>query len=83
MSSLSFRKLVVLLGIAFIARPALPADSAAFERFCKWSHVPYLEWKHVGCRMLGPRDPRCCQPDEGDSRIQRAIRDPPVQWNSI
>ncbi len=32
MSSLSFKKLVVLLGIVFIAHPALPADSAAFER---------------------------------------------------
>jgi alpha-D-xyloside xylohydrolase len=32
MSSLSFKKLVILFGIVFIARPALPADSAAFER---------------------------------------------------
>ena len=32
MSSLSVKKLVVLLGIVFIARPALPADSATFER---------------------------------------------------
>ena len=32
MSSLSFKKLVILFGIVFIARPALPADSATFER---------------------------------------------------
>jgi alpha-D-xyloside xylohydrolase len=32
MLSLSFRKLVILLGIVFIARAALPADSATFER---------------------------------------------------
>ena len=32
MSLLNFRKLVVLLGIVFVARPALPANSAAFER---------------------------------------------------
>ena len=32
MSSSCFRKPVVLLGIVFIAHPALPADSATFER---------------------------------------------------
>jgi alpha-D-xyloside xylohydrolase len=32
MSSLNLRKLLILFGIAFIARPALPLDSAAFER---------------------------------------------------
>lgn len=32
MSFMSLRKLLILFGIAFIARPALPLDSAAFER---------------------------------------------------
>jgi alpha-D-xyloside xylohydrolase len=32
MSSFSFRKLVIVLAIGFIARPALPLGSAAFER---------------------------------------------------